>query len=41
MQKTTTYKKNVMNKIYTKFFIGVLFVLGSFGANAQNVTVAG
>ena len=41
MQATTTnttFKKMFMNKIITKLLLGVLFVLGVVGANAQ-VTV--
>ncbi len=34
----TTTKKMFMNKIYTKLLIGLLFVLGTVGANAQLIT---
>jgi cytosine/uracil/thiamine/allantoin permease len=36
-----TATNQFMNKYFTKLLVALLFVLGTVGANAQNVTVSG
>ena len=40
MQATTTFKKMFMKNIFTKLLLGVLFVLGTVGANAQTTLIS-